>query len=232
MNSLKRIKIISLSMFILSLCIIIYSAVSEILTKKSLIIYNFDQLNSSLSSSDLGNLEKFLYDVLVSSENLQAVTDNTKALIRNSSYIEEETDNGKKYNFIVDIDDYHATYKVGFHIVNGKGFYENPNVECPEPDLMKFQDTECNVNGTSTFTVTVGSHLPYSFNLDTGELVTLSSRYSSQGEEYVEAEVSSCGDQSIIDKTKLAISDWIESIGYNPTNYKIEIPEFCDGGWH
>ncbi|MBR2710749.1 hypothetical protein IKF02_03975 [Candidatus Saccharibacteria bacterium] len=232
MNNFRKRKTILVIIFLLALCIISYSAIRTIMAKKHLVIYNFNQLNSSLSPEDLNDLEGFLYDTLVSNENLQPNTDGIEALIRNSSYVEEKTDDGKKYNFLVDVDDYHVTYEVGFYIINGKGFYESPSIGCPEPELMKFQDTSCNANGTSSFTVTIGDYLPYSFDLDTGEFVTLFSGYSSQKEEYIEVEVSSCGDQAIIEKTKFAISEWIESIGYNPTNYKIEIPELCDGEGH
>ena len=111
--------------------------------------------------------------------------------------------------------------------MKGQGFYESPVVDCSAPGLMKYPGTYCKSEKTSTMTVTVGRELPYYFNLTSGELVTVTLVRS--GEEYLNVRVSACGDEAIVMRAREEVRGWIKSLGYNPDDYQIKIPEFCDG---
>ena len=102
-------------------------------------------------------------------------------------------------------------------------------VDCPTPDLMKYPETYCRGEKSSTTSVTIGRSLPYYFNLSSGELVTVTMGRDEAGEEVLNARVSACGNETIVAKTRGEVEAWIKSLGYEPSDYKLNIPEFCDG---
>jgi len=210
--------------------VILIGVLSVLLNVKKLDLSNIDQVDTGLSTSEVSELEGFIWQSL---KNTQGFDDNKteiKALVRPSSLTIAEKDGIISYDFLVDIDEFKATYKVSFALMKGKGFYESPLVECPTPDQMKYAGVECRGEKTSTLTVTVGKSLPYYFNLGTGELVTVTRSIDDAGDDYLQVRVSSCGDAAVVSAARQGVKEWISSLGYAPDKYKIEIPEFCDGG--
>ena len=192
-------------------------------------LYNIDQVESGLSSQRINELEEFVWQGLRNAKLFGGETNEVIALIRPASFTLAEKDKMRSYSFLIDLDDYKATYLVSFTLMKGQGFYETPNVNCPARNLMKYPETECRSEKTSTVMVTIGRHLPYEFTLSTGQPVRVSSGMSEDGKEVVNVKVSSCGNESISDAARLGVEAWIRTLGFEAENYKILIPEYCDG---
>ncbi|MCR5700156.1 MAG: hypothetical protein K6G49_01860 [Candidatus Saccharibacteria bacterium] len=223
----QRIVLISLAAGII--IVILVALLGVLLAKKPLNLENLDQVDSGLTSSEVTDLEKYIWESL---QRTQGFSDNQVeivALIRPSSFSKVTNDNITNYNFLIDIDEFKATYLVSFALMGNKGFYESPMIDCPTPELMKYPETYCKGEKTSTTTVTIGRSLPYYFNLSSGELVTVTLGKTEANEEVLNVRVSSCGNETIVAETREKVNAWIESLGYEPSNYNIEILEFCDG---
>ena len=226
---MKNQKIILISVAAGMVVILLLALLSTLMTKKQLDLYNIDQVDSRLSGQEVGELEGYLWQSLQRTQGFDEDKQEIIALIRPSSFVREESDGVTSYSFLMDVDEFKATYSVSFALMKGKGFYEAPMVDCPAPELMKYADTYCKGEKTSTMSVTIGRSLPYYFNLESGELVTVTRGVDDAGEEYLQARVSACGNETIVAKTTEAVQKWIKSLGYEPSDYKIKVPEFCDG---
>ena len=49
------------------------------------------------------------------------------------------------------------------------------------------------------------------------------------GKEYLNVRVSSCGNTEIMNNARTEVEKWIKSLDYEPDDYEIKVPEFCDG---
>lgn len=226
---MKNQRTILISLVAGFIIVILIAVLGTLLDKKPLNLYNIDQVESGLSGQQVGELEKFIWESLQQAQGFDKDTSEIVALVRPSSFIKTTKDNITNYDFIVDIDEFKTTYEVSFAMMKGEGFYEAPVVDCPAPSLMKYPDVKCTGGKTSTLSVTIGRSLPYYFNLSNGELVTVTRNTTDAGEEYLNVRVSACGDEAIITETKEQVEAWIKSLGYEPSDYSIKIPEFCDG---
>lgn len=226
---MKNQKIILISLATGIIAVILVALLGTLLVKKPLNLYNLDQVDSGLSSSEVGDLEKFLWQSLQRTQGYDDDRQEIVALIRPSSFSKTEQNGIKNYSFIMDVDEFKATYLVSFALMGNKGFYESPMVDCPAPDLMKYPETYCKGEKTSTASVTVGRSLPYYFNLDSGELITVTLSRTNANEEYLNVRVSSCGNKTVITEATKSVQNWIKSLGYEPEKYKIIVPELCDG---
>lgn len=226
---MRNQRIILISLMAGLIIVILFALLCVLMTKKQLDLYNWDQVDSGLSSGEVNDLEKYLWESLQRTQGFDNDKSEIIALVRPSSFSKVAKDDITNYSFIVDIDEFKATYQVSFALVGNKGFYESPMIDCPTPDLMKYPETYCMGEKTSTMSVTIGRNLPHYFNLDSGELVTITINRTENKEETLNVRVSSCGDQTIMEKAKSEVDAWIESLGYEPSDYKIMIPEFCDG---
>lgn len=226
---MKNQKIILISLVAGVVIVILVAVLSVLLHQKKLDLYNIDQVESELSSGEVSELEGFIWQSLKNNHGFSDDTTGLKVLIRPSSFERTVQNEVVNYDFLIDVDALKATYEVSFALMKGQGFYESPVVDCPAPGLMKYPGTYCKSEKTSTMTVTVGRELPYYFNLASGELVTVTSVRDEEGEEYLNVRVSACGDGAIVTRAREEVREWIESLGYNPDDYQIKIPEFCDG---
>lgn len=226
---MRNQRVILISVVAGFIIIVLIAILGTLLNKKPLDLYNLDQVESGLSNQQVGELEKFIWDSLQRTQGFDKDTKEIVALIRPSSFSKVTKDDITNYGFIIDVDEFKATYLVSFAMMKGEGFYESPVIDCPTPDLMKYAGTKCAGEKTSTMSVTIGRYLPYSFNLESGELVTVARNTAETGEEYLNVRVSTCGNQALLAQTKEQVEAWIKSIGYKPSDYKITIPEFCDG---
>ena len=141
----------------------------------------------------------------------------------------QEKDGVVLYKFLMDLDEYKATYEVSFGLAIGKGFYEPPRVACPLPAQMKYPETNCVGQRATTSVSTFEFKLPYYFRLDSGEFVTVTAEYADDGKEYLNVRVSSCGNTEIMNNARTEVEKWIKSLDYEPDDYEIKVPEFCDG---
>lgn len=223
----QRIVLISLAAGII--IVILIALLGTLLTKKPLDLYNIDQIDSGLTSGEITDLERYLWESLQRTQGFDNDKNEIIALIRPSSFSKVVNDDVSNYSFLVDIDEFKATYLVSFALMGNKGFYESPMIDCPTPELMKYSETYCKGEKTSTTSVTIGRSLPHYFNLDSGELVTVTLTRTDANEEVLNVRVSSCGNETIILKAKEEVNAWIKSLGYEPSDYNIRIPEFCDG---
>ncbi len=209
--------------------VFLVALLGTMMSTKRLELYNIDQIDSGLSGREIGELEGYLWQSLQRNHGFSDDKDGVIAIVRPSSFT-KTTDMGvTSYSFLMDVDEFRATYQVSFALMKGKGFYESPMVDCPAPELMKYEGAYCQGEKTSTLSTTIGRSLPYYFNLDTGELVTVMRDVDVGGSDYLKVRVSSCGDAAIVERATEAVQQWIKSLGYEPSNYKIITPEFCDG---
>ena len=209
--------------------VILIGLLAKLLETKKLDLYNIDQVDMGLTTGQINELEEHIWQSLSNTQGYNEERTGVKALIRPSSFTRTEQDGIVNYDFIVDVDEFKASYEVSFALMKGKGFYESPLVECPAPDQMKYPGTYCKGEKTSTMTVTLGRSLPYYFNLSSGELVTVTVARSEEGEEYLNVRVSSCGDEAIKAQARNEVQAWIKSLGFDVDSYQIKIPELCDG---
>ena len=209
--------------------IIVCAIINATLSVRPLEFSNLDQINSSLSSDEIRELEKYLWQSIQESEGVSEVNQTLDALIRPSSYEEKDSDVTKNYSFLVDVDALKATYKISFAFKKGYSFYEIPDISCPTPELMKYSDTYCRIGRSSTTSATIGSYLPTEFRLDSGELVIVSVGYTEEGKDYLNVRVSSCGDDEIISQAHSEVKKWIDKHNFDSEQYEIKIPAFCDG---
>ena len=223
----QRIILISLAAGIT--IVILIAVLNLLLVKKPLDLYNFDQVESGLSSQQVGELEQFIWQSLQRTQGFDEGKREIVALVRPSSFSKITKDEITNYSFLVDVDEFKATYQVSFALMRGKGFYEPPIVDCPMPGEMKYAETKCQGEKTSMLSVTVGRSLPYYFNLASGELVTVTRGVVEAGEDYLNVRVSACGNETIVSEAREEVAAWIKSLGYEPNDYQIKIPEFCDG---
>ena len=226
---INLIKIISGAIIVGFTLIIVYAIISAALTVKPLKISNLNQIETNLTNGQINELEDFLWQAVEENENITEASETISALIRPSSYQETDSEAARRYQFLVDIDEYKLTYQVSFSLVGDKSFYEQPDISCPATELMKYPETYCKVGRSSTTSITIGSLLPYEFRLDSGELVIVSTGYDENGKDFLNVRVSSCGDVGIINKARAEVEKWIVSQELDPNNYEIKIPEFCDG---
>lgn len=226
---MRNQKIILISVAAGIVVVLLAALLGTLATKKQLDLYNIDQVESGLSGQDVGKLEGFIWQSLQRTQGFDDEKEEIIALIRPSSFTRVEDNGITNYSFLIDVDEFKATYQVSFALMKGQGFYEAPMVDCPAPELMKYKETYCDGEKTSTMSVTLGRSLPYYFDLSSGEPVMVSRGVDDEGAEYLKVRVSSCGNAAIVDEARTAVDQWIKSLGYTPSNYNIKIPEFCDG---
>lgn len=226
---MKNQRLILVSVIVGIVIVILIGVLNVLMATKKLDLANIDQVDTGLSAKEVSELEGFIWQSLKNTQGFEEDKSEVVALVRPSAFVQTEKDGVASYDFLVDIDEFKATYRVHFALMQGKGFYESPVVDCPLPSEMKYPGVECKGEKTSTLTVTVGRNLPHYFNLVSGELVTVTRGVTETGD-YLKVRVSSCGDEAIKLAARQGVEEWISSLGFEPDNYKIEIPEFCDGG--
>ena len=224
---MKNIKIISIVVAVVFLLIVIVSGILAAGAKKPLEIYNLDQVESGLSTDEVTELERSLWEDLRGTYGFSEDTAGVKALVRPSSWVKYDENGVRHYNFLVDVDEYQMTLEVTFAL-NGEGFYEVPLIECPRPEMMKYPGGRCKSSKTTTESVTVGRELPYYFNLESGELVIVTLKQEAD-KSYLNVRVSWCGDEGVRMRAKAAVEAWLAGLGYETGAYEIKVPEFCDG---
>lgn len=226
---MKNQRIILMSLIAGFIIVILVAVLGMMLNKKPLYLYNLDQVESNLNNNQIGELENFIWESLKRTQGFNSDTKEIIVLVRPSSFSKFTKDEITNYNFIIDVDEFKATYEVSFALMRGEGFYESPIIDCPTPDLMKYPGTKCKGEKTSTLTVTMGRYLPYYFNLDTGELVTVMRGTTETADEILNVKVSSCNNERVKVAARQKVEEWIESLSLKPADYKIVIPEYCDG---
>ncbi|MEE0888571.1 MAG: hypothetical protein U0L97_05205 [Candidatus Saccharimonadaceae bacterium] len=227
-KKIKKIVTVVVSLLVL---IIMIAAIKDAMTAKRLDLYNIDQVNIGLSGSEISDLEKYIWQKLKGTYNYDDDKAGVIALIRPSSFEKKRDNIVDLYRFLIDIDEFRATYEVSFGLVEGQGFYESPTIACPLPSQMKYPEESC-VGRQMTTTKTIFEfELPYSFRLENGEYVTVTSKYSTKGQEYLNIEISSCGDTDLMNEAEARVKEWLISLEYDPDDYEIVVPEFCDGSF-
>lgn len=228
MGNNKRIKNILIAALACFVVIVVFSAIMTLVIKKPIDLYNIDQINTGMTDKEIDDLEKRIGESLKANTNYENRT-GIKALVRPASFERKEKDGVVLYRFLMDIDEYKYTYEVSFGIVDGKGFYEPPTVVCPLPEQMKYSGVSCTGQRSAVDISTLGLKLPYYFRLESGEFVTVTSNYSSEGKGYLDVKVSSCGDVEVMRVARAEVENRIKSLGRDPDDYDIRVPEFCDG---
>ncbi len=225
---MKKIRVI-ISATVISFILIVGTAVVATLTAtKKLDLANLDQVESGLLSGEISNLEQYIWESLQRTEGFGAEKTEIKALMRPSSFTKTEKNNVRSYSFLVDVDEFKATYRVSFALYRHEGFYESPVIDCPEPEEMKYAETTCRGERTSSLSVTVGKYLPHYLRLTSGELATITKKTDEMGE-YLDARANNCGNETKVPLITGEIEQWIESLGYRASDYRIKVTEVCDG---
>ncbi len=225
---MKRIKVIVATILTVFMLIVIIAVVATVTATKKLEIVNLDQIESGLSSAEVNDLEQYIWESLQRTEGFDKTKNEMKVLIRPSSFVKTEKDNVRSFEFLVDVDEFRATYQVSFALYRQEGFYESPVIDCPEPEEMKYAETTCRGERTSALSVTVGKYLPYYLKLASDETVTVTKKTDDAGE-YLDARVNNCGNETKVPLITGEIEKWVESLGYRASDYRIEVVEVCDG---
>lgn len=230
MDKIRNVKILMLVGLISLALIVVVSVIRKITYTKALDLYNINQVEIGLSNKEISDLERYLWQSLKNSQKYGDDKTGIVALIRPSSF-EKKMENGVNlYRFLIDVDEFKVTYEISFGLVGNKGFYEPPTVTCPLPSQMKYPETKCIGTQTKLSVTVFDFDLPYHFRLDSGEFVIVTAAYSDDGQEYLNVEVSSCGDPGIKDMARTMVEEWLVSLGHKKDDYTIVIPELCDGG--
>ncbi|MBQ1373369.1 hypothetical protein IIY66_01015 [Candidatus Saccharibacteria bacterium] len=229
MNKTKNIKIIAMVGLICLALIVVVSAIRELTYTKIVDLYNINQVDTGLSGEEISDLEKYIWQSLKNSQKYGDDKDGIVALIRPSSF-EKKIENGVAlYRFLIDVDEFEVTYEISFGLVGNKGFYEPPTVTCPLPSQMKYPETKCIGTQTKLNVTVFDFDLPYHFRLNSGEYVIVTAAYSDDGQEYLNVEVSSCGDSGVKNMAREEVEEWLASLGHERDDYVIVISDFCDG---
>jgi len=223
-----NVRVILLVALVVFALIVTVSAIGVLTAEKRLEIANLDQVKSELSSEEVKELERFIWEDLRVSQEFGEEKTGVVALVRPSSWVQYKEGEIRHYKMIVDVDEFRQTLEVTFALKNGEGFMEAPLIECPQPELMKYEETKCESGRTTAATVTVGRELPYYFSLETGEFVTVTLKNDGV-QEYLNIRVSSCGDAKVKERAQAAVEAWMRGLGYEPSDYEIKVPELCDG---
>ena len=224
-KNIKTIIIAVLSFFAL---IVVIAAIRELTFKKPVDLYNIDQINTGMTDEEINDLEKYIGESL-SANSKYKDKNGVKVLVRPASFERKERDGVALYRFLIDIDEFRDTYEVSFGLFGDKGFYEPPRVACPLSVQMKYPETNCVGQRATTSVSTFEFKLPYYFRLNSGEFVTVTAEYADDGKEYLNVRVSSCGNTEIMNNARTEVEKWIKSLDYEPDDYEIKVPEFCDG---
>lgn len=139
----KKAKLIMMAVVVAFILLIGSALINVLMATKSLRIINIDQVESGLSGQEVSDLEGFLWQSLRDSYGFDEQKTEIIALIRPSSLIMTDKDGIKSYEFLIDIDEYKTTFQVSFSLMNGKGFYESPDIVCPVKELRKYPDNCC-----------------------------------------------------------------------------------------
>ena len=123
---MKNQRIIIVSLLAGVIIVILLALLSVLLAQKPLKLVNLDQVDSGLSNSEVGDLERFIWESLQRTQGFDNETNEIIALIRPSSFSKVEQDNITNYSFLIDVDEFKATYQVSFALMGNKGFYEAP----------------------------------------------------------------------------------------------------------
>ena len=225
---MKKLRAIVVAMLTSFALIVIIAVVATVTATKKLEIVNLDQVESGLSSAEVNDLERYIWESLQRTEGFDEMKNEVKALIRPSSFVKTEKDNVRSFEFLVDVDEFRATYRVSFALYRQEGFYESPVIDCPEPEEMKYAETTCRGERTSALSVTVGKYLPYYLKSASGETVTVTKKTDDAGE-YLDARVNNCENETKVPLITGEIEKWAESLGYRASDYRIKVTEVCDG---
>ena len=228
MGNNKNIKTILITVLACFALILVIAVIRVLTLRKPIELYNVDQINTGMTDQEIDDLEKYVGESLKANEEYKDIV-GIKALIRPASFERREEDGVVLYKFLMDLDEYKATYEVSFGLAIGKGFYEPPRVACPLPAQMKYPETNCVGQRANNDTFTSRLKLPHYFRLASGEFVTVTAAYDDKGSAYLNVSVSSCGDDEIINTARTEVEEWIKSQEYDPSDYEIKVPEFCDG---
>ena len=141
-------------------------------------------------------------------------------------YTESSVDDFKTANFVVDFDSISESYAVSVTWPNPDDGAPNIIISCPLLN-SKYPETPCftEVNSSSD----IVGYLPYSGKLASGEEYKIVGRYDDNGELYVEVQVNSCGNETIMDMALTAAREWIFKIYLNPDDYLLYVPgDICE----
>lgn len=187
---------------------------------------NFSE-KTNIPGSELTKIRSNLYGVIRdNSENF----DQNKVFEGDArNYQESKKDKTSTATFIVDFNDIKQSYSVSVSWPDPETGAPNIIISCPLLD-SKYPETPCKTESNSSTELV--SYLPYTKTLSSGEEYIILYKYSNS-EPYIEVQINSCGNKTLINTALNEIKEWIKSIHINPEDYKIFAPiDLCDGEAH
>lgn len=138
----------------------------------------------------------------------------------------------KSADFIVDIESLQRSYRIHVEWGNDANITGYPYVisclrsddEVIYPDFYCVDDFE-DVTDSSV----INSYLPYWGKTESGYEYMVRSKKYSDGREYFEVSVDSCGDRKIINEALEATKKWINTLGINSEAFLYEAPDYLCG---
>ena len=160
-NNLSRAQKIGILVILQIIIIIILALVVKSLTaEKSHVAIESNE--AELSESIPDNAESFIEDSIwqvIKNKVVGADRNDVDVVIREGTYVEDETEDGYKVEFIVDIDSLKQSFVVRTGWSKNKDVVYEVIVDCPPQDKMKYPETVC--NGTYNNTFSLDLYLPY-----------------------------------------------------------------------
>lgn len=205
--------------------IIIISILFSVITDPKVKI-NFND-NINIPGDELRKTRENLYNVI--RDNSSDFNNNITFIGDARDYKEESIDKTTTATFIVDFNDIKQSYFVSITWPNPNDGSPNINISCPLLD-SKYPETPCSteINSSSD----ISSFLPYTGTISNNQEYVLVNKYVS-GKVYLEVQINSCGNSSILNEALESARKFVSSIHFNPDDFNFYTPtNLCDGEAH
>lgn len=156
------------------------------------------------------------------------ISDTTKVTvdIREDTLIEKD----KYYSFIVDVDAYEQTFAVTVDktLKDKKVSSDGILIKCVKPELRKYPNAKCYAMYNSTDSIDL--YFPYRETIAEDVQVNAFAREKLNHKEYVEVNVNSCGDKTLLDKGVESVKEHLKSYYVDIDKVEFYTRDLCEGG--
>ncbi len=161
---------------------------------------------------------------------------NSGATIRQDTIESNYDEKTKIYSgsFVVDIDSVKKTYVVNYVWSDNKDIASDTSINCPTKNIDKYNTGINCINsrgetGKNRLINITPSYIEVKTNLKA--YVSLKNYGNNPNDPYLEININSCNDTSIINLTKKTIEDWLDNNYLEKNIVPFEIRNLCDGAY-
>ena len=226
-NASLSMKIFVSIIFLVIVGIIIFSIVQitrpSIVEKASIAITNFAETTDA-PQNYYTYISDSIYNLIESKTGIEA-SSLQDAIIREGTYHEQVTANGKTATFIIDADSLHYSFEITMTWNESSVDQSDPdiNIKCPHYVDVIYKDKKCIADDPYG---QLERYLPHTEYLSDGQRYTVELRsYASRT--YLAVIVPECMNQSMKDEAISNFKKWLKSIYLDPNDYDIEAMGKC-----